>query len=426
VVAAIAIFDEWSYYSVVFLSFPLKTSIFIYLMPKMISVAQAIEKISYTTEKLDVVEASLLESMSCCLAADIYSPIDMPPFDQSAMDGYAICGGSDEYLLKNEIKAGDMAENVILSEGEAVRIFTGSIVPAGATAVVPQEIVEADEKMIRISQSVQDAANIRKRGEEIAESELVLSKGSVLNVAAIGFLSGLGISHVQIYRKPRIALAVTGNELIQPGQKLSPGKIYESNAATIRTVLRCMGLESTVSFVRDDYMATKDCISDAISNNDLIIATGGISVGDYDFVGKALSELGVQEVFYKVNQKPGKPLYFGLKENKPIFALPGNPAAALTCFYMYVLPTIRQMMGYDISFPLKQKAILKHNYFKKGTRAQFSKANLEQGKVTITTKQSSSMLSSFIDANCLAFIPENVNEVPAGDEIEVYLIPTSL
>jgi len=392
----------------------------------MISVTQAIDKITRTAEKLDVVEASLLESLSCCLASDIYSPIDMPPFDQSAMDGYAICGASNEYLLKNEIKAGDMADNVVLSEGEAVRIFTGSIVPAGATAVAPQEIVERKEKVIRLRKSVQDAANIRRRGEEIAESDLVLSKGRVLNVAAIGFLSGLGISHVQVYRKPRITLVVTGNELIQPGQKLTPGKIYESNASTIRTVLRSMGLKSTVSFVRDDYKATKECISDAISKNDLVVATGGISVGDYDFVGKALSELDVQEVFYKVNQKPGKPLYFGLKENKPIFALPGNPAAALTCFYMYVLPTIRQMMGYHISFPVKQKAILTHNYFKKGTRAQFSKAKLEQGKVTITTKQSSSMLSSFIDANCLAFIPENENEVPAGGEIEVYLIPTSL
>jgi len=395
-------------------------------MPKMISVTQAIEKITRTAEKLDVVEASLLESLNCCLAADVYSPINMPPFDQSAMDGYAICGCSEQYLLKNEIKAGDMAENVALSEGEAIRIFTGSIVPPGATAVVPQEIVETDEKMIRISQSVQDAANIRKRGEEIAESELVLSKGSVLNVAAIGFLSGLGISHVQIFRKPRITLVVTGNELIQPGEKLSSGKIYESNASTIRTLLRSMGFTCTVSFVKDDYKATKDCISDAISKNDLIVATGGISVGDYDFVGKALLELGVQEVFYKVNQKPGKPLYYGLKENKPIFGLPGNPAAALTCFYMYVLPAIRKMMGYDISFPVKQKAILTHNYFKKGTRAQFSKAKLDQGKVTIATKQSSSMLSSFIDANCLAFIPEVDNEVSAGSEIEVYLIPTSL
>ena len=395
-------------------------------MPKMISVTQAIEKITRTAEKLDVVEASLLESLNCCLAADVYSPINMPPFDQSAMDGYAICGCSEQYLLKNEIKAGDMAENVALSEGEAIRIFTGSIVPPGATAVVPQEIVETDEKMIRISQSVQDAANIRKRGEEIAESELVLSKGSVLNVAAIGFLSGLGISHVQIFRKPRITLVVTGNELIQPGEKLSSGKIYESNASTIRTLLRSMGFTCTVSFVKDDYKATKDCISDAISKNDLIVATGGISVGDYDFVGKALLELGVQEVFYKVNQKPGKPLYYGLKDNKPIFGLPGNPAAALTCFYMYVLPAIRKMMGYDISFPVKQKAILTHNYFKKGTRAQFSKAKLDQGKVTIATKQSSSMLSSFIDANCLAFIPEVDNEVSAGSEIEVYLIPTSL
>jgi len=395
-------------------------------MPKMISVTQAIEKITRTAEKLDVVEASLLESLNCCLAADVYSPINMPPFDQSAMDGYAICGCSEQYLLKNEIKAGDMAENVALSEGEAIRIFTGSIVPPGATAVVPQEIVKADEKMIRISQSVQDAANIRKRGEEIAESELVLSKGSVLNVAAIGFLSGLGISHVQIFRKPRITLVVTGNELIQPGEKLSSGKIYESNASTIRTLLRSMGFTCTVSFVKDDYKATKDCISDAISKNDLIVATGGISVGDYDFVGKALSELGVQEVFYKVNQKPGKPLYYGLKENKPIFALPGNPAAALTCFYMYVLPAIRKMMGYDLSLPVKQKAILTHNYFKKGTRAQFSKAKLGQGQVTISPKQSSSMLSSFIDANCLAFIPEDENEVSAGSEIEVYLIPTSL
>ncbi len=392
----------------------------------MISVYEAIEKIKGTIKELNPIEVVLTEANGCCLAEDIFAPIDMPPFDQSAMDGYAVCGGHSDYVIKSELKAGDSTDDLTLLDGEASRIFTGSMVPAGTRSVVPQEVVDVDGTIIRPRGLIRDSANIRRQGEEISKGDLVLRKGSKLNVAAIGFLSGLGIKCVQVICKPKIELIVTGNELIQPGNQLEPGKIYESNASTLSTFIRSLGLDCKVSFVKDDFVSTKSCMDQAIKKNDLIIATGGISVGDYDFVGKALDELEVREVFYKVNQKPGKPLYYGCKNDKHIFALPGNPAAALTCFLMYVLPGIRRLMGHSDSYLEKCKAEMSTTFVKKGNRAQFLKAKIKEGVVEINPKQNSSMLSSFIDANCLAFIPEDRTEVQAGSEVDVYLIPDRL
>ena len=230
---------------------------------------------------------------------------------------------------------------------------------------------------------------------------------------------------MNVFKKPTVALIVTGDELVEPGQNLISGKIYESNSYTLLAALKSNGFAATVHQLEDNFASTKTAIKNAIKSSDVVILTGGISVGDYDFVGKSMEDLKVEKVFYKINQKPGKPMYHGVKDGAKIFALPGNPAAALTCYYFYVLPTIQKMSG-EINQGLKnKKAFLHEKYSKKGTRAFLLKAQVKNGIVSIHTGQSSAMLSSFVEANCLLHLPSQEKEYLKGDEVDVYLIPNS-
>ena len=304
----------------------------------LISVEKALSLIDETVEQLNVRQRNVADSCGTVLVEDVVSPIDMPPFPQSAMDGYAIrFNETDTFQLQGEIKAGDDHEPA-LKPGEAVRIFTGAAVPTTASAVARQEDVRVVSGSIVIDPVPKAFANIRPQAEQIRANNVALEKGHVLNPASIGFLATLGITQVNTYAKPSVAILVTGNELVKPGTPLRFGQIYESNAAMLVSALRDQGIEDIAVFtVPDQYETTRDQLAQILRSHDLVLCSGGISVGDYDFVGKALRELGVNEVFYKVKQKPGKPLFFGKTDNTLVFALPGNPAAALTCFYIYVV-----------------------------------------------------------------------------------------
>ena len=279
------------------------------------------------------------------LFSDVLSPINMPPFRQSAMDGYAVClHNSLSYRLIGEIKAGD-SHQPILKKGEAVRIFTGAPVPDTANAVMMQEKVLVNNSHITLESQIKINHNIRPLGEQVKKGQLALEKGTKLTPAAIGYLCSLGIQVVSVFKKPNIAIVTTGNELVEAGENLAYGKIYESNSKMLQNALYNLKFyDVTIHKVEDDYIKTLSKLDEVINENDLVIVSGGISVGDYDFVGKALEELKVEALFYKVKQKPGKPLFFGKKEGKLIFALPGNPAAALSCFYIYVYIALQKMM----------------------------------------------------------------------------------
>ncbi|TGV01479.1 molybdopterin molybdotransferase MoeA [Flavivirga rizhaonensis] len=358
------------------------------------------------------------------LYKDVYSLINMPPFRQSAMDGYALNLHDDlSYNLIDEVKAGD-DHQPILKPGDAIRIFTGAPVPDTANAVMMQEKVAIDGSKITIENNLLEGHNIRPMGEQVKKGELALKKETKLTPAAIGYLTSLGITEVQVFKKPSIALITTGNELIEAGEPLPYGKIYESNSKMLLNALYNLKFyDVTIHKIEDNYIQTKNKLETVINNNDLVIATGGISVGDYDFVGKALKELQVKEVFYKVKQKPGKPLFFGKKEDTAIFALPGNPAAALSCFYAYVYIALQKMMNNDtIELPrVKAKSISKFD--KKGDRPQFLKAIYNSDKVEILEGQNSSMLQTFALSNALVFVPEDVSSININDELEVILLP---
>jgi molybdopterin molybdotransferase len=389
----------------------------------MISIKEALTRVRENTSKLDSVKVDLLNALGSVLSESIQSPINMPPFDQSAMDGYALGGDAAVYTVVSEIQAGASVTGKLLSRGEAARIFTGAMIPEGTTSIAKQEIVKRQGDTITLVEEVREGMSIRKKGEELAINELAISQGTYLNPAAIGFLSGLGIQKVNVYRKPKIAVIVTGNELTKPGEKLLPGRIYESNSATLTSVLKHAGFDSSLVTVKDDFNSTKETIGNAIDQNDVVIITGGISVGDYDFVGKALAELQVEEVFYKVKQKPGKPLFYGKKGAKSIFALPGNPAAVLTCYYMYVRTAIRSLIGISNPMLEEREVSLLHDFTKKGDRAHLLKAYINTEGVKVHTGQSSAMLSSFVGANCLIYLSEEDREIKKGDKVLVYILP---
>lgn len=391
----------------------------------MISVEQASKIISENTQLPNKsIDINLIDALGYVLFQDVLSPINMPPFRQSAMDGYALqLHDAKTYSLIGEIKAGD-AHQLHLKPGDAVRIFTGAPVPESANAVVMQEKTSSKNQTLIIESNVVKNENIRPLGEQVLEGHIALEKGVKLTAAAIAYLTTLGITQVKVFKKPSIALVVTGNELVQAGNNLQYGQIYESNAIMLISALKQAGYTNISTHnVSDHYKKTLQVLKGVIHENDVILVSGGISVGEYDFVGNALKELGVVEHFYKVNQKPGKPLFFGKKDEKITFALPGNPAASLSCFYIYVIAAIEKLSG-NSNFKLNRvKAVSKSDFIKKGDRAQFLKAIYNDGKVEILEGQNSSMLHTFALANALVYVSDKDESININDEVEVILLP---
>lgn len=364
-----------------------------------------------------------IEAAGLVLAKDLVSPVDMPPFNQSAMDGYALkLWDQQSYQVVDEVKAGD-GHNPELQPGEACRIFTGAAVPDSANAVVMQEHTIRKDLELVLTQPVKAGANIRPLGEQIRQGEKALPKGTPLSSAAIGFLFSLGIESVRVFKKPSVAILTTGSELLKAGQPLTRGKVYDSNGPMLSAALNELGYAAENFETRDDYEPTRDLIARLLDQYDLLLISGGISVGDYDFSGKALKELGTRQIFYKVNQKPGKPLFFGRYKNVPVLALPGNPASALICFYVYAVPLLRAMSGASSNGLRRLRLKSKSGVSLKGSRAQFLKARVLRDEVEILDAQSSAMLSSFSLANALVYVKDCPVDINPGDLLEVICLP---
>lgn len=394
----------------------------------MISVTQALKIVDNATRVAGSCKTiSIQEAIGYVTCENIIAPISMPPFRQSAMDGYAVNRHKkNNYSLIGEIKAGD-ANNLRLNKGEAVRIFTGAPVPDSANAVVMQEKVSVSNAMLTIMTPINDQMNIRPLGEQVLNGQVALNKGTKITAAGIGYLASLGISEISVYEKPKIAIVVTGNELVSSGEDLNFGQIYESNAQMLAANLKSCGFDQiTVHHVLDNYKSTVNSLNTILKSNDVLLVSGGISVGDYDFVGKALDEIGVTTLFYKVRQKPGKPLFFGKKEDKYVFALPGNPAAALSCCYIYVIPALQKISGMKDFNLHKIQAISQSSIKTPGDRSQFLKAIYKNNQVDILEGQNSSMLQTFALANALVQVPEEINEIHINDKVEVLLLPVNI
>jgi molybdopterin molybdotransferase len=394
----------------------------------MISVKIAKELVTKHSHLQSSIKIRLEDCINHVLAEDIYALRDIPGFHQSAMDGFAL--RIDDYNIKNKLtikgesKAG-IPYNSTLGPGEASRIFTGAPVPVGADTIVIQEnITIQNDQLIINDKLLQKGSNVRPMGSEIKANSLAFKKGSLLTPAAIGFLAGIGIYEVSVYSSPVIHLIVTGNELTKPGTKLLFGQVYESNSYTISAALQQMGLKLlSITQVKDDYKKIENTILNKLNDSEILLITGGISVGDYDYIAKALNACGVEQVFHGIKQKPGKPLFFGCKGKKLIFGLPGNPSSVLTCFYEYVYPCIKAMMGYSQTNLPKKTLPLSNAYQKKSGLTHFVKAFCTAQDVTPLHAQESYRMQSFAVSNCLICLGEEKEFFQNGDQVEVHLIP---
>lgn len=357
------------------------------------------------------------------LANNIIAPMDVPSFDNSAMDGYAIAwedaGESREVV--GLVAAGD-SELKSLQKGEAARIFTGAPIPQGADTVIQQEkILRTGNQIQFVRKDFRQGASVRLRGTQCKQGDKILKAGTQINPGTIALFASLGIAEVEVFDLPKIALIVTGNELREVGQELNSGQIYNSSGPAIQAYLTAIGVKDIQIFhAEDDFEKVILTIKEALKVSDFLLLTGGISVGDFDFVKDGLGENDVEEIFYKISQRPGKPLFAGKKEGKVVFALPGNPASVLTCFLNYVKPSILQWAGH--SDPWKPTLVLPlADLFTKSVNLTFFlKAKIENGKVQILPGQESFNLLSFGQADGLAEIPMESEFLEAGMLVSFY------
>jgi molybdopterin molybdotransferase len=391
---------------------------------ELVSVDQARALIASSVSRVHPVVKELMHSTGLAMAEDILSPLDLPAFNQSSMDGYAVYADDMRWPMKLQgvVTAGH-AQPETLERNHAMRIFTGAPIPAGSDTIVMQEKVMVDASGIHVTDpDIEKGTHVRQRGSEIKKGELVIKKGTVITAPVSGLIASLGINSVSVYPRLSICLMATGNELQAPGQPLDPGKVYESNNSFLMAAVKpYTETLKAATYMDDSLEMIQRVLSANIASHDLIILTGGVSVGDYDFVRRAADSIGVHCKFHRVKQKPGKPLYFGMKDNKIIFGLPGNPASVVSCFYEYVLPAIRFMLH----LPQEElvSAILKNDFKKVKGLTQFLKAYIEDDEVEILEAQESYRLRSFARANCLVALDENRLSYEKGENVMVRLLP---
>ena len=392
----------------------------------MISVSDAIEIIGKNVSIAEAIGLPLSEATGLVLADDIYATADIPAFPQSSMDGYALSFDAwsvhRQLTIQGEVAAGSN-QPFQSAPDKAVRIFTGAPVPPGTDTVVMQEKTRTENgKLIIDDEKLRMGTNVRQQGSEIKAGMLALSKNTLLSPGAIGFLAGIGINEVKVYPNPTITIIVTGNEFQKQGNPLQYGQVYESNSFALTAAMKQINLHRVqVQRVPDDLKSLINVMQQALQNSDVVLLTGGISVGDYDFVLQAASTCGVEKLFHRVKQRPGKPLYFGKKDKKLVFGLPGNPSSVLTCFYIYVLRALGQLSNRSLALQTIH-AQLGKTFRKDAGLTHFLKGHYDGNVAMPLDAQESYRMRSYALANCLIQIDEEVTEYLEGASVKVHLI----
>lgn len=398
--------------------------------PNSLTVEEALQRIDHDLQAVRGEEQLALRSaLSRVLAADVLSHIDVPGHDNSAMDGYALHGsdlpseGQAQLTVVGTSLAGQPYTETIQA-GQCARIFTGAVMPNGTDTVIMQEHVERHGDMITISANHKKGQHVRPIGEDIAVGQPVLKAGQRLRPADIGLLASLGIAEVIVKRNLRVAFFSTGDELRSVGEPLQPGQIYDSNRYTLYGMLTRLGVEMVdMGRVRDTAEQVENALLSAASCSDAIITSGGVSVGEADYVTDTLRRIG-QVNFWKVAMKPGKPLTFGKIQQAVFFGLPGNPVSAMVTFYQFVQPALRRMMGETQVTPVRFTVPCLSSLKKTPGRLEFQRGLLENdqhGRLVVrsTGKQGSGILRSMSQANCFIILPRNCGPLEAGSEVLV-------
>jgi molybdopterin molybdotransferase len=410
-----------------------------------ISVEEALDKILDFIKVLEKEEKPLLDCLGQVLAEDVYAPFDVPPQDNSAMDGYAvqaksIVGASSEHprVLRviGEIAAGCVSDFKV-EPATAVRIMTGAFVPRGADVVVPfEDTDEVDRKLVPVSRAeigvrvgLPNGSNIRRRGEDIAKGELVMKRGNLLRPAEIGVLASLGKKMVSVIRRPVVGILATGNEVVEIGQPLLPGRIYNSNSYSLAAqVLSYGGIPRIMGIAQDNVEQLTTAIRQGF-DCDMLVTSGGVSVGDYDVVKQVLAAEG-DVSFWTVRMKPGKPLAFGTfkrgdGKKVPHLGLPGNPVSSMITFELFARPAILKMMGRSNLTKPNITAVLEDSVENRDGRRIFARVAVSRrnGKyfASVTGPQGSGVLTSMMKANGLAVIPETTKQVKPGTTVAVMM-----
>ena len=393
----------------------------------MVSVEQAYNIIKENIQPLAAIPMKLEEAAGFVLDTDIFSPVNVPGFLQSSMDGYAFAytnGYQDSPLQITGMLQAGSSELLEVTVGKAVRIFTGAPLPEGADTVVMQEKTIFQNHSITITDSnLLPGVNVRQIGADILKDSLALTKGTLLTPATIGLLASMGLSEVTVINQPSVHIIVTGNELQAIGKTLTSGQVYESNSHMLVAALQQLGIKKiSVEKVTDSLDNITTAIQNSIFLSDLTLIVGGISVGDYDFVLEATQRNGVEPLFYKVKQKPGKPLYLGKKGKQVVVALPGNPASALSCFYLYVTRIIDALSGTQ-NAPLIESATIINDYQKPAGLTHFLKGhyNSKQKQVELLTGQESFKMNSFAQANCFVELGETITAIKKDEVVKIHL-----
>jgi len=379
---------------------------------------------------LEAEKIDLFEAVDRCLAAEIYAPYDLPLWDNSAMDGYALRAADalegTVLPIITTLAAGANPAGVEIKPGTAVRILTGAPTPAGCELVIPyEETAELDNQQVKILKTQVSGAHIRYQGEDIRGGSLVLGVGVMLRPIEINLLAALGQTHVMVYRRPKVAILSTGDELVEPGMIPGPGQIVNSNGLALSAAVRQAGaVPILLGIARDQPASLKAKLSEGLKNADLLITSAGVSAGDRDFVREVLTDVGIEQIFWKVDVKPGRPTAFGLRGTTPVFSLPGNPVSALLTFEEFVRPALRKMQGdKQILRPLRL-ARLTSDIRKKAGRTNLLRVILvdQQGQLTATSAgdQNTGITSTLLHANGLAILPAEKDFFAAGEQVEVH------
>lgn len=393
----------------------------------MISIEEAQQIILNRVVRTVVEEVPLLQGLGRLIAEDVHAPWDIPLCDNSAMDGYAFSSSSiksEQWVVADFIPAG--SERIIpVAQGEAVRIMTGAPIPPECDTVVPVEEVEQTADGIRLNREITPGAHIRKRGEDIRQHELAISAGSIIRPQEIGMLVSLGKTVIPAHRPVRVAILATGDELLEAGATPASGKIINSNSYSLAAqVLEAGGEPLLLGIAEDTDDATKEKIREGMQA-DMLITTGGVSAGDRDYVKESIQALDGALLFWKVNMKPGKPVAFAMLEGKPIFALPGNPVAAMVGFEMFVRPAMLKMMGHTRIYRPKVRAIVAEEMKNRGDRPHLVRVRvaLEHGiyYANSSGNQSSANLASLTRSNGLLHLEPDTS-VAAGMSAEIILL----
>ena len=400
------------------------------LFEKLINHPEAVRLVLDNTPRLPVENTPLEKAQGLVLAEDLEAKFDSPPFDNSAVDGYAVRSADAEegrvFRVVDEAPAGRPAEKSV-GEGEAIKIFTGGVIPEEADAVVMVENTSGWGEEFELKKAATPGQNVRRSGEDMREGDMILGAGTEVGAPEIALTATQGYGELPVYRRPKVAVLSTGTELVVPGERdLSPGEIYDSNSFAMLAQTREAGAEAfRVAAASDDADVLRDTIQRALESADVVVTSGGVSVGEKDLVKSTLLDLGVEQVFWGVKLKPGKPVFYGMREDARFFGLPGNPVSAMVCFELFVRPALMEMMGREDKERPRVQVYFDERVSNRLGRMHAMRVSLERTErgwlARSVGAQGSGLVSSLAKADALALIgPES--EVRAEEPVEAIVL----